>query len=209
MAYVIGTDGSGTGKKEKKKREEAAAVQRPRRITPKDPKEETPAASPQPTGTPPTGTRAESAEWDLLAIPRPERSRSQVLQDLFADMEDRAFLDRIMARWEQPTPLEKPTVLPFAERGAAYPAGPYGFAGLTAPAVPGARPRVGLGAAAAADMSYTGAREEQLAARQYRAMMEQRRQAEDLSAQITGIVRKFETAEQWEDFLNYFLERYI
>ena len=32
---------------------------------------------------------------------------------------------------------------------------------------------------------------------------------EDLSAQITGIVRKFETAEQWEYFLNYFLERYI
>jgi radical SAM superfamily enzyme YgiQ (UPF0313 family) len=31
----------------------------------------------------------------------------------------------------------------------------------------------------------------------------------DLSEQISGIVRKFQTSEQWEDFLNYFLEQYI
>ncbi len=31
----------------------------------------------------------------------------------------------------------------------------------------------------------------------------------DLSEQISGVVRRFETPQQWEDFLNYFLERYI
>ena len=35
------------------------------------------------------------------------------------------------------------------------------------------------------------------------------RLTEDLSEQISNLVRRFDTPEQWENFLNYFLERYI